>query len=113
MLQKLPDITFLAEALDDPFIDVRIVTLKSHVETKVKHDALWPNKITPTIKAKQFIRIEPNKIVIVIDAEKVDEQAIDDALSLLVRADRSEGYYEFGETITYDCNEFLNDTDIN
>ena len=69
MLQKLPDITFLAEALDDPFTNIRIVTLRSHVETKIKHDAQWLNKIVPTIEVKQFVRVEPNQIVIAVDAD--------------------------------------------
>ncbi len=112
MLRKLPDITFLAEALNDPFTDIRIVTLRSHVETKIQHDARWLNKIVPTIEAKQFVRVEPNRIVIAIDTDKVDEQAIDDALLLLMEADHK-GYCEFGEAITYNCDEFLNDTDIN
>ena len=112
MLRNLPNITFLAEALDDPFTDIRIVTLRSWVDTKVQHDALWLNKIEPTFEAKQFIRVDPNEIVIAIDADKVDDQAISDALLMLMETD-CKGYCEFGESIIYNCDEFIHDTDIN
>ena len=114
MLKKLPDITFLAEALDDPFTDVSVITLQSHVKTKAKHDTFWLNKsMGSRIDAKQFIRVEPNRIVVAVDADRVDEQAIDKALLSLMEADLSTGYCEFGEAITYNRSELLNDTNIN
>jgi len=114
ILQKLPDITFLAEALDDPFTYISIVTLRSHVAIKVEHDMYWLDKqIDSTIEAKQFVRVEPERIVIAVNVEKVDDMAIDVALLSLMEADLSTGYYEFGETITYNRSELLNDTNIN
>ena len=114
MLQKLPDITFLAEALDDPFTYISIVTLRSHVATQVEHDMYWLDKqVDSTIEAKQFVRVEPERIVIAVNVEKVDDMAIDVALLSLMEANLSTGYYEFGETITYNRSELLNDTNIN
>ena len=113
MLQRLPDITFLAEALDDPFIDICVTTLRSHTETKIKHDSRWLDKIIgDTIEAKQFIRIDPDRIVIAVNVDKVDAGAINEALLSFMEADLSTGYCEFGETITYNRSELLNDTDI-
>lgn len=113
MLQKMPDITFLAEALNDPFTYISIVTLQSHVVTKAEHDRCWLDKQVDTIEAKQFVRVEPERIVIAVNVERVDDSAIDMALLSLMEADLSTGYYEFGETITYNRSELLNDTDIN
>ena len=113
MLQRLPDITFLAEALDDPFIDICVTTLRSHTETKTKHDSRLLNKIIgDTIEAKQFIRVDPDRIVIAVNVDKVDAGAINEALLSFMGADLSTGYCEFGETITYNRSELLNDTDI-
>jgi len=113
MLQQLPDITFLAEALDEPFIDICVITLRAHTETKVKQDSRWLDRtIEDTIDTKQFIRVDSDRIVIAIDVEKVDDKAVDEALLSFMEADLSTGYCEFGETITYNSSELLNDTYI-
>jgi hypothetical protein len=81
---------------------------------KLEHDMIWLDKqVNTTIVAKQFIRVEPERIVIAVNVEKVDDRAIDMALLSLMEADLSTGYSEFGETITYNRSELLNDTNIN
>ena len=104
---RWPELVFLAEAEREPFADVRVITLYSHCEDLAMEkiidecqnnhpifttpdsprSKLWVKENLPfvisTIQAREFIEIFPNEVVVAVDAEVVDDAAVDRALEML------------------------------
>lgn len=121
---KFPDILFLAEAYDDPFTEVTIITLKQHFY-ELAIDEAW-NKISSTSNpvqffseleqtanqilhtqfktAKEFIRIDNQTIHIGINAVQIDDNAVDKAVELLFQMEylNQDAFKEFGEEVLID-----------
>ncbi len=102
---RWPELIFLAEAEREPFTDVRVITLYSHCEELAYNkmlDALCDcdrhmvtidfnkpqyrdqlKKLIPTFDVREFIEIFPNEVVVAVDSDIVDDDAVDRALEML------------------------------
>lgn len=113
-----PDVVFLAEAEREPFAEVQIITLYAHclniaeamlygpfaflgdnpVELRKKLEKRIKDTL-PEIQEREFVEIQEDRVLIVIDADKVDDDAVARALDLLTHIDNFEvgQTYHFGE----------------
>ena len=67
----------------------------------------WVKDLLENIKAREFVAVEDDRVVVAVDSEKVDDIAIDRALEMLETIDDfSVGTsYEFGSYKQFDYRE--------
>ncbi len=83
---------------EEPFVDIKIVTLKAHLESLAVDKALErgadlsniSDKVSAILKdelttAKEFIEVRPNEICVGINCDVIDENVIADVWELLSR----------------------------
>ena len=120
----LANLTLLAEAEQEEFADVQVITLKQHVkdqaleaalddigrhqlvgEIQQMHDRVNFWLKTKYTSAKEFVLIEQDAIRIGVDRSEVNDHAIDYALSLLlqVKSFNPGERYEFGDEVNIDA----------
>lgn len=99
---RWPELVFLAEAEREPFADVRVITLYSHCEDLAYNKMLDQlegtisnidfdkpqyrtqlRQLIPTFDVREFIDILPNEVVVAVDSDIVDDEAVDRALEML------------------------------
>lgn len=124
---RWPELVFLAAAEHEPFADVRIVTLYSHCEDLAMQkliDECQPNHpifITPdsprtkswvsqnlpgklsAITVREYIEIFNSEVVVGVDADIIDDAAVDRALEMLETVEEFTvgTYFQFGSLKQY------------
>lgn len=78
-----PDVVFLAEAEKEAFADVQIITLYSHCLNQAEEQDLPLDKI----QASEYVEVFEDRVVIAVDADTVDDEAVAKALDLLTHVD--------------------------
>lgn len=120
-----PDLIIKSELHHLPFEDVNIITLKSYYQQAIDNnviDNMFTNEMdadalaekvrasskiimdSGIIHCREFIEYHPNSgVTICIDVEEITEDAIIQALDLLMKPeyDWREGMYEFGPPKTF------------
>lgn len=88
-----PDVVFYAEAQCEPFADMQIITLYAHCLNQVEEQNIPLDRI----KACEFIEVLPDRVVVVVDAETIDNEAVATALDMMTHIDTFEvgTYIEF------------------
>ena len=121
-----PELVFYAEAEREPFANIHVVTLYSHcvgiaLERMVGGlltqgvtvlDADFSKKkyrdfledTLPTIKAREFVEVESDRVVVAVDRKTIDDFAIDRALEMIETIDDFAvgTNYEFGSYKQYE-----------
>lgn len=106
-----PDLVFLAEAEREDFSDIQIVTLYSHcvelAEEVLQKQGCWkPNvlenqkylqSVLPQIECQEFVRVLNDRVVVGVDVDTIDDNAVTRALSLLVQVEK----FEVGRTYEF------------
>ena len=106
---------------DGKYIDIRIITLKSYYIDQIYESAFnmaggdvhRVSNIAHTlmesggVKVREFVEVEKEQIVVVINVDKIDQKAEDNALALLVEVEEIKVgvKQEFGDPITFNYNE--------
>lgn len=78
-----PDLVFYAEAAREPFADVQIITLYSHCLNLAEEKGINIKRIE---QAEQ-VQIFEDRVLVVIDVETIDDEAVTRALDLLTYMD--------------------------
>lgn len=78
-----PDVIFLAEAEREPFSDVQIITLYAHCLNLAEE----MNLTLPCIEQAEQVQVFQDRVLIVVDAETVNDEAVARALDLLTLMD--------------------------
>lgn len=89
-----PDMYFLAEAEQEGFADLQIITLSAHRQEEALNQACAiggsiktirrnAKKLEPTISMVEFVEVFEDHIKICLDAERVDDHLVNRALSIL------------------------------
>jgi hypothetical protein len=89
-----PDLYFLAEAEQDGFADLQIITLSAFKQEEALNQACAiggtlktirrnAKKLESTISAVEFVEVFEDHIQICLDAERVDDHLVNRALSIL------------------------------
>lgn len=103
----LPGIVFHAAAEQEPFTDIRIVTLRTHKEDVAFYNTLHYNSIQTNINVpsgnNEFIQIYEDSILIGLDRSSIDDDATNDAIALLFQLED----FTPGTTIEYNTNETI------
>ncbi len=81
-----PDVVFLAEANREPFADVQIITLYSHCLNQAEENN-WPIE---EVWDGEHVQVFEDRVVIVIDADTIDDESIANALDFLTQVDNFE-----------------------
>lgn len=115
--KRLTNSILLGSLENEELTDVEVVTLKQYARDCAYKEALGtPENIasyedlrievetlleTQFKEAHEFVSIEPDRILIGVDAEKVDDRTIDKALLLLVELENFDvgSYHVFGDPI--------------
>lgn len=124
---RWPELVFLAEAEREPFADVRVITLYSHCEELAYNKMLNElsskqisvlnidfNKpqyrdrlrnLIPTFEVREFIEILSNEVVVAVDSDVVDDDAVDRALEMLETVEEFTvgTNFQFGSLKQYPC----------
>jgi hypothetical protein len=122
----LTNLTLLAEAEQEEFADVHVVTLKQHVKDLALEEALddfgrhqlvgqiqdMHDRVnflleTKYTSAKEYVLIEQDAVRIGVNKSEIDDHAIDYALSLLIQVESFNPgeKYEFGDEVTIDASQ--------
>lgn len=117
-----PDLVFYAEAEGMPYADVHVTTLRSHcagqaleqllrqqttsvleMDLTTEENRLKYQQILASMPAREYIEILEDRIVVAVDAEWIDDFAVDRALEMLETVDEFTvgTYYQFGSPIQY------------
>jgi len=131
-----PELIFYAEAEREPFADIHVVTLYSHCLQVAQEELITNllNENTPfanidlskkkykdkikqlisSIKAREFVDILSDRVVVAVDSETVDDFAIDRALEMIETIESFEVgvNYEFGCYKNYEYKEVDNTTEV-
>lgn len=110
--EHIPDLVFLAEADNEEFEAVKVITLQQYYKDKA-YDEAWDaiykiEELEDTAniicnlqysKKKEFVEIYQNRVIIGINAKTITDQEINKSLAYLVSIeDFTPGeIYEFGE----------------
>lgn len=81
-----PDVVFLAEAEREPFSDVQIITLYAHCLNLAEE----MNLTLPCIEQAEQVQVFQDRVLIVVDAKVIDDEAVARALDLLTFMDNFE-----------------------
>lgn len=124
---RWPELVFLAEAEREPFADVRVITLYSHCEELAYNKMLNElssnqvsvlnidfnkpqyrdrlRKLIPTFEVREFIEILTNEVVVAVDSDVVDDDAVDRALEMLETVEEFTvgTNFQFGSLKQYPC----------
>lgn len=97
-----PDVVFLAEAEREPFTDVQFITLYAHCLNLSEQTNAPLNKIE---QAEQ-VRIYEDRVVVIINVDTIDDEAIARGLDLLTHVDDFQvgGKHEFGPKRSFTYN---------
>ena len=123
-----PDLTFMAEANGEGFAEANIVTLRAHYREKVYEmafdraakEGVTVDKIFSTVedyaidimrkgtvKVQPFVEVFDSYITICIDEPKVDDEAVQKALNMLLEVDElTPGKrYDLGSAVSFQPEE--------
>ena len=81
-----PDVVFLAEAEHEAFSDVQIITLYAHCLNLAEEMGLT----LPCIEQAEQVQVFEDRVLVVVDAETVDDEAVARGLDLLTLMDNFE-----------------------
>jgi hypothetical protein len=81
-----PDVTFLAEANREPFATAQIITLYSYCLNISEEE----NVPLYGIRAGEHVQVFEDRVVIAIDVDTIDDEAIAQALDFLTQVDNFE-----------------------
>lgn len=81
-----PEVIFQAEAMEEEFASVQVITLYSHCLNIAEEQ----NIPLPSVQAGEYVQVFQDRVVIAIDADVVDDESIANALDFLTRVDNFE-----------------------
>lgn len=93
-----PNAVFLAEAEQEQFEELRIVTLNSYVRDQATELALLMGcrlssvekaiqRLTPTFERAEFIEVDRKEIRMVLNVDLIDDHVVNRALTILSKID--------------------------
>ena len=122
-MNQLPDAVLLADAEQEEFVDLEIITLNAYLK-ELAYDHAYHVAIDPDmskveahanelleygiITAKEFVEVQKKKIRVAIDVEIVDDRAMDEAVLRLMELDEFTigKRLEFGEAKKFHESQF-------
>ncbi len=81
-----PDVVFLAEAEHEPFATVQIITLYAHCLNLAEE----MNLTLPCVEQAEQVQVFEDRVLIVVDTETVDDDAVTRGLDFLTQMDNFE-----------------------
>lgn len=81
-----PDVVFQAEAMQEEFAAVQVITLYSHC-LNIAEERNLP---LPDVHEGEYVQVFNDRVVIAIDAEIIDDESIANALDFLTQVDNFE-----------------------
>lgn len=120
-----PDLVFYAGADNQPFTDVHVITLYAHCAGKALEEMVTEysiegksvldldlsspevvdryKQLLASIEAREYVEVFTDRVEVAVDAEWIDDFAVDRALEMLETVDEftSGTYYEFGTNLSY------------
>ena len=119
-----PDLTFMAEANGEGFAEANIITLRAHYREKVYElafdraakEGVTVDKIFSTVedyaidimregsvKVQPFVEVFDSYITICIDTPRIDDEAVQNALNMLLEVDdlTPGKRYELGSAVSF------------
>jgi len=116
-----PELIFLAEAEQEWFEEVTIITLKTHYQTLV-YDRAWEQTESleglnsrardimnsKSIQVQEYIKTnDDSSVEVCIDHDEITDQVVDEVLNLLAEVGITPNtHLDFGENKTFSTDEF-------